>query len=118
MIAIAATALLLQTAVPLRFVSGAEKVTFRENGQVQSYFRVIPGRPLRMQTSGTMLLLVPARAIVSPTGKAAAEVVVVVSGEGRPAAVFRETLGDAAPFVSLSDGAAAAGAKVLRVQIE
>ena len=51
----------LGASAPLRIVGTSRKVTFQENGQTQTYFRIEPGKSLRLATSGSMLLLVPAR---------------------------------------------------------
>ncbi len=108
----------LAQAPPLKIVGGSKKVTFNENRQVQTYFRIEPGKSLKLATNGSMLLLVPARPLIGVAGQAKAEILVSVGAPGKAPQTYRETLTDQPPMVTLSDGTLASGPKVLRIPIE
>lgn len=108
------------TPQPFKIVSGEERVTANDKGVSQSYYKVVPGRPLKIIASGPMLVLMPARPIVG-SGAIFQPIDLAVTVDplnGTSPKVFRETLTDEPGLVTLSDNSMAAGAKVLKIPIE
>ena len=105
---------------PLRIVGSANPVTFREGGAMQTYYRLAPGKPIELATSGPMVLVVPARAIGEITGSVQRTITIVVIVPGTAPVTYREVLpGSTAPgaTVDLSDQSLALPSKLMRVPI-
>lgn len=105
---------------PLRIVGSANPVTFQEGGATQTYYRLAPGKPIELATSGPMVLLVPARAIGEIAGAVTRTLTVVVLVPGAAPVTYREVLPDAratGKTVDLSDNSFALPMKMIRVPI-
>lgn len=100
---------------PLRIVGKAQAVTFQENGQTRTYYKLVPGKPLELATAGEMTLLLPARAIGG--GARAPSISVLVTSPGATPKAQKETLSVVGGQVALSDGAKAFAPRVVRVPI-
>lgn len=100
---------------PLRIIGKAQPVTFQENGQTRTYYRLVPGKPLELSTAGEMTLLLPVRAIGG--GVVAPSISVLVTGSGVPPKAHKETLLLSGAAVALSDGSTALAPRVVRVPI-
>lgn len=107
---------------PMRFVGPVEKATVTQNGVSQAVYKVTPGKPVRIATSGSMTLVVTARAIVIETDAAAPSpmLTLAVSGTAGGAALstVRESITvDATTRLPVSAWIAASAAKSVRVPI-
>jgi len=99
---------------PLKIVSVSERVMFTENGVAQSFFKVVPERPLKLATSGAMTLVVFVRPLA---GSRQLDVSITVDAGGAPK-LMTSSISASLPVITLSDGSAAYAAKVISVPID
>lgn len=103
---------------PLRITSKAQPLTFVEGGATRTYYRIAPGKPIELGTSGEMTLMIPVRAIRDRLGGALmTSVSVELSAPGVAPSVMKEILSRGGPPVALSNGMDALAPKVLRIPI-